>query len=240
MQDEATLIKNRKKIIVVFLALIFVVISSLFIVRGLDKKSIIENLDSAELGTLSNTNLYEIEQSLKIMLKSNYDLTDSALKKVKVVARENSMKIERDEKTKKVKSAKFLIDINEPKLTYEVSFDSELSDTTFTCPELGLMQDANVFCIGTDKQSTIDVALGKYLPYRATTKNGTYFSIWRDYDDGNNPRIEMYASICGDEEKGQEVLNTIKAWIKEKGVNPDILPINYQSSYCDHGSNERD
>ena len=240
MQDEATLIKNRKKIIVVFLVLIFVVISCLFILRGLNNRSIIENLDSAELGSIEDKNLYEIEQALKIMLKSNYKMKEDELKKIKVVARENSMKIERDEKTKKVKSAKFLIDINNPKLTYEVSFDKELSDTTFTCPELGLMQDANVFCIGTDKQSTIDVALGKYLPYRATTKNGTYFSIWRDYDDSNNPRIEMYASICDDKEKGQEVLNTIKAWIKDKGVNPNSLPINYQSSYCDHGSDERD
>lgn len=238
MQNETTLIKNRKKIVVVLLIIAFVVISSLFIIRGLDNRSIIENLDSAKLSSLNREELNQIERLLRTMLKSNYGLKDDALEKVKAVARENSMKIERDEKTKKVKAAKFLIDLNDPKLTYEVAFNNGFSDMTFTCPELGLMQDANVFCIGTDKQSTIDVALDKYLPYRATTKNGTFFSVWHDYDDDNNPRIEMYASICGDEAKGQEVLSTVKTWIKEKGVNPDSIPINYQSSYCDHGSDD--
>ncbi|MBP5656298.1 hypothetical protein J6X15_01795 [Candidatus Saccharibacteria bacterium] len=238
MQDEATLIKNRKKMIVALLVLIFVIASCLFIMNGLSRRNIIENLNSTDLNTLSQKELNEINQSLKIMLKSNYGLDDDALNKVKAVVRENSMKIEQDEKTKKVTAAQFLMDINDPKLTYEVSFDSRLSDTTFKCPELGLMQDANVFCIGSDKQSTIDVALGKYLPFRAKTESGTYFSIWRDYDDNNSPRLEMYASICGDEEKGKEVLSTIKGWIKEKGVNPDSIPINYQSSYCDHGSDD--
>ena len=238
MQDEATIIKNRKKIAVTLIVLIFVVVSCMFIVRTISNRTIVENLDSAELSSLTKSELYEFEQSLKIMLKSNYHLKDDDLKKVKVVVRENTVKVERDEKDKKVKMATFLIDVNEPKLTYEVTFDSGASDTTFACPELGLMQDQNVFCIGTDKQSTIDVALGKYLPYRGTTKSGIFFSVWRDYDDSNSPRLEMYASICGDEEKGQEVLNTIKAWIKDKGVNPDSLPINYQSSYCDHGSDD--
>ncbi|MBO4854994.1 hypothetical protein J5500_01140 [Candidatus Saccharibacteria bacterium] len=238
MQDEATLIKNRKKTIIALVVLIFVAASCLFIINGLGKKSVIENLDSTDLSTLSTKELNEINQSLKIMLKSNYGLNDDALSKVKAVVRENSMKIERNEKTKKIVAADFLMDLNDPKLTYQVSFDGRLSDTTFACPELGLMQDANVFCIGSDKQSTIDVALGKYLPFRAKTESGTYFSIWRDYDDNNSPRLEMYASICGDEEKGEEVLNTIKGWIKEKGVNPDSIPINYQSSYCDHGSDD--
>ena len=105
-----------------------------------------------------------------------------------------------------------------------------------TCPEIGLAKNPDVFCIGTDQVSTIDVMLDKYLPYSATTDDGYYFTIWHDKTGTIKPRLDMYANICNDEKVGESVITAIKTWIKDKGVNPDIVPINYQTSYCEHGN----
>ena len=237
MQDEQIIIKRRKTIIIALFALVFVVASSVFIVNVLLNKSAIENLDSSKLDGIDKEDLRSIERSLKVMMKSNYNLEDSDINNLKLVVREDTVEVKRDSDNK-TSWAHFLIDLNKPKLTYDVSFNSGASDAVFLCPDLSLMQDANEFCIGTDKQSTIDVALDKYLPYHDKTESGIFYSIWHGYDDSNSPRIEMYASICNNETKGAEVLRSIKDWIKDKGVNPDSIPINYQTTYCDHGEDD--
>lgn len=130
-------------------------------------------------------------------------------------------------------TATFLLDIDSPKLTYQVTLDYDTDNFLLVCPDISLVQDPNIFCIGTDKQSTIDANLAKHLPYSGETTSEIPFTISHDYDSKNNPRLTIYASVCGDETLAQEVETEVKNWIRSKGIpNPDIIPLHFPHSYC--------
>jgi len=232
--DERQTIKNRKVLIICAIVLLVAVPVAFYFINIANRRNVIENAGSEKVGELGKVNLEAVEKRVKILLKSYYDYSDDDLEQVKMIVREDSMKITYDEKGK-VDRFSFLVDLNKPELTYLISKDVG-GDIMATCPEIGLAKNPDVFCIGTDQVSTIDVMLDKYLPYSATTDDGYYFTIWHDKTGTIKPRLDMYANICNDEKVGESVMMAIKAWIKDKGVNPDIVPINYQASYCEHGN----
>lgn len=234
MPDENEIkLKNRRIIAIALIVLIFIVAPPcIYLANTFGSKTAVQNSSSSNLDNIPNNQYRILETGLKSLLSNSYDYSEEDLSDLKIIIRENTVTYTYSKD--QVTGTNFLLDVDKLNLTYDVTLEYASEGVFFRCPSLELMKDPNIFCVGTDKQSTIDVALDKYLPYRGKTKSGYSFSIWHDYDDKNNPRIEMYANICNDQKKGAEILQTIKDWIKDKGVNPDIVPINYQESYCEH------
>ena len=193
---------------------------------------IIEPIDNSDSPYFSEIDFSKIEKYLTTVLKANYDLPTETISNLKAIARKDTISPQFNDENQFI-GASFLIDLNEPQLTYLVSYQKNLPDVFFTCPSIELYPNQNVFCIGTDSQSTIDANLDKYLPYLGKTTNGVSFSLKHDYDTNNKPRLDAYADICDDEKRGQEVEESIQKWLKSKGIpNPDIIPVNINYSDC--------
>ena len=210
----------------------FTILITVFIVSSLLNQSIITPIDTSANQILNQINLDDIDSELKILLSSSYNIPSQDLSQVKAVIRNDSITYTTDNHNN-LTDATFLIDLNNPKLTLEVNYQKNIDFVALLCPPIELAQDQNVFCIGYGSQSTIDANLDKYLPYQNFTPNGTFFSIWHDYDDNNKPRLNTFATICDDEQSYQEVNSSIKYWLMQHGIpNPDIIPIHFPHSYC--------
>lgn len=227
---------SRKTItaIVLSIALFFIILLTISIVFPILHQSAILPIDTSNNQILNQINLDDVNLELKTLLSNTYDTTPQELSNLKAIIRENSITYSVDENNN-LANASFLIDLNNPKLTFQVEYQKNVDFVALLCPPIELAQDQNVFCIGYNGQSTIDANLDKYLPYQGFTPNGTYFSIWHDYDDKNKPFLNTYANACDDEESNQEASATIKYWLMQHGIaNPDIIPINLQTSNCTH------
>lgn len=235
MEQYSSQHQRTTKIAIILLIILFnVVIITITIIQAITAPTgSIEPVSTANLPYISQVNLPNIEKKLDIILKSYYKPSPEELATLKAIIRENTFnyKLKNDGI---LDSATFLIDLNNPQLTYQVEYHNNSSEVFITCPPIELAQNQDIFCIGLDSQSTIDANLDKYLPYRGSTSSGVSFSIKHDYDKQNLPRLDVYANICGDERKGKEVEETVLEWVKSKGIpNPKIIPIyiNYQDCY---------
>ena len=215
--------------------LFITVIITIAIINPLLNQPSIAPISSSRDPHLSQINLSDLDYVLFTHVNSFYDLSLEQIQNFKSVIREDTIKYKLDENDK-ITSATFIIDVNDPKLTYQVNDQIDADFISLNCPTIDLVQDPNVFCIGYDRNSTIDANLGKYLPYQGTTPNGTVFSIWRDFNDDGRPYIDSYANICNDESISNEVKTSIKYWLMQHGIpNPDVIPLNFHSDYCFHG-----
>lgn len=238
---EETQSQNQKatKIAIILLIILFnVVIATIAIINAITAPSgSIEPVSNTSSTYFSQIDTSSIEQKLIILLKSYYDASPKDLTNLKAVIRENTLTYKLDNDNQ-LTEAKFLIDLNEPQLTYQVEYQKDGSEIMITCPPIELAQNQDIFCIGLDTYSTIDSNLDKYLPYRGVTPSGVQFSIKHDRDSNNMPRLDIYANICNDETKGKEVENTVKEWIQSKNIpNPSIIPTNINYSDCYYKEN---
>lgn len=234
MKPESSITTNRQGIIAIISLILFfiTIIVTVSTLVPLLSRSVIAPINTSSDPHLSQINLTDVENQLKAILENSYGLSPAELSQVQAVIREDTINYNLNKD--KVESAKFIIDLNEPKLTYLVNDEIENQFISFTCPSIDLVQDPNVFCIGYGNQSTIDANLGKYLPYSNTIANDIEYTLWQDLDDNNRPRLEAYANICNDEQIAKAIKSDIAEWLKSHGIdNPNVIPLNMPYSYCD-------
>lgn len=235
--DEAK--KFKKTIIIsilVFIAVLVVIFTIYFAVTYKGNGQIVNNRDG-ELSAFKDSDFENIETAVKGFL-NQYGLTEKEISDAKIVIREGSVKI-RKESYDDAEYASFLVDVSNPKLTYEASLmiGGPEEEVFLTCPAVSLMQDPEVFCVGNERESTIDVALGDYLPYNSVEagESDLGISIWHDYDESDGwPTLKISAGVCDGSDQTKQVEQFVKDWVRRKGgVNPDIIPMSFEYVECD-------
>ena len=109
--DERQTIKNRKVLIICAIVLLVAIPVAFYFINIANRRNVIENAGSEKVSELGKVNLEAVEKRVKILLKSYYDYSDDDVKQVKMIVREDSMKITYDEKGK-VDRFSFLVDLN--------------------------------------------------------------------------------------------------------------------------------
>ena len=229
--------KHIRNAIIATILLFFVIIITIAILAPLSQPTAIAPVSSDISSHLSGSDLSKIETSVKNHLSSTYNTPSDELNSLSIVIREDTFKSVQNN-TDSILYTRFIIDLNEPKYSYLVTYRPSIKSVNLTCPSLDQTQDPNLFCIADSGYSTIDADLGQYLPYQDTTTSGTDFSISHHGGDSySDPYLSIYASVCGDEAAATEVETAVKDWIRSKGIpNPDIIPLHFPHSYC----NDRD
>ena len=227
---------NRVKIIAVLVVLAIIVISVLaYSISSMFSGSKVVNKGEGDISVFTDSDIKHIEEGVNSFLKYAYGMSDSDISEVKITIREGSIRLEEYEDGI---MARFLVDVSNPRLTYDGSLmiGGSEDEVFLTCPDVSLMQDPNVFCIGHDRESTIDMALGDYLPYETGMEDdGLYMYVWQDYDDDTGtPLLKVVLGACEDGEDGDEAREMLDNWIREKGkVNPRIIPKEISYLECD-------
>jgi hypothetical protein len=194
-------------------------------------KSIITSREG-EAKYFTDADLKRIDESARRFLKV-YDLSDSEIANAEIVVRDGSVRVRENEYSGD-KTISFLIDISNPRLTYAGSIVTGTEELFLTCPEISLMQDPSVFCVGNERESTIDVALGAYLPFDTGEASNPYISLWQDYDKKTDlPYLRANVSVCEDGEGSDEVREFINNWIREHGrIDPSVIPLKIHYLDC--------
>ena len=229
--------KFKKTIIVavlVFFAIIAIVFTIYFAVSGKNDDQIV-NKGSEELSVFKDSDFEHIQAAVKGFLPQ-YGLNEQEIADVKIMIREGTVKV-RKEEYDGAEYASFLVDVSNPKVTYQGSLmiGGDEEEVFLTCPALSLMQDPDVFCVGNERESTIDVVLGDYLPYNSIDagESNIGITITQDFDDYDGmPMLLVRAGVCEEDDEEKVVRTFVKDWIREKGVNPDIIPTEYEFLDC--------
>ena len=176
---------------------------------------------------LEKPDLITIEQQLRNFLGKTYNLTPEQSSSLTAVIREDTIT------NNDSNGVVFLIDISEPKLTFQVTYQKEQATANFSCPPIELAQSPDIFCIGQNRQSTIDTNLSDYLPYQGLTPNGTEYYIWQAPKSDYTPRLDIIANTCNNELLNKEVKSAIDYWLIQHGItNPDIIPTKISYPDC--------
>ena len=245
MEEEYQRKGNAKRaaiiigVLVLFIIIAFVIY---FIINAANNRMQITNERTGEFAVFERTDFEHIQNAIKSYLKNAYKMTDSEIAEVKMTLREGSIRVEEYDGDKFVR---FLVDLDSPRLTYEgtlVAGAEDDEEVFVTCPRVEDMQDKNVFCIGHDRESTIDMALGEYLPYDnfddleegEDGPEGMMIRIWQDYDEETGlPTLKANVGACENGEDGKEALAFVKNWIRQNGnIDPEIIPLEMIYSDC--------
>lgn len=197
------------------------------------QQSIIEPINTSTYPILKEFDFTIIGQTIQDLIVAYYEISTEELSNLKANIRESTIQYDTNSNDK-ITSIQFIIDINQPRLTYMISDQVDANDTTtLSCPPIELVQDPSVFCIGSDQKTTIDVNLSQYLPHQSTTRNGINYYLRQESGIINNPQLIAYANICNKDANMKEVKNDIEFWLIQHGIsNPEIIPISIKDSGC--------
>lgn len=245
MEEEYQRKGNAKRAIILIGSLVMFTIVAFVIYFAIDAANhpnMITNERTGEFAVFTKSDYEHIQNAVRSYLKNAYKYSDDEILKVKITIREGSVVVEEWENEKNVH---FIIDLDSPKLTYAgqlVAGGSE-DDVFVTCPPIEKMQDKNVFCIGHDRESTIDMALGEYLPYDNLDEieedddnnaSGVAIQIWQDYDEETGiPTLKVSLGACKNSPDGNTARKWVMDWIRENGkIDPEILPLDIIYADC--------
>lgn len=231
MYDKAKVKKLTIIAVLAFLILIAIV-AILFVISTLNSNEVVYD---EEMSVFKESDIENIRERAKAFIRS-YGLTEKEVNEAKIVIRKGSVKTRVEDYDGAV-YASFIIDISNPKVTYKGSLmvGGSEEELFLVCPELSLAQDPDVFCVGHDGESTIDVALGDYLPYDSYEEGDSNMtvSMEQDFDDKGWPYLNINVGACEDGSDGDTAREFVNTWIREKGgVNPDIIPKKFHYVDC--------
>lgn len=197
------------------------------------QQSIIEPVSKSTDPIINQFNFTTIGQALQGLITNSYDFSPKELSNLKAIIREDTIKYATNSNGK-ITNIQFIIDTNQPKLTYIVNDQIDIEENiTISCPSIDLVQDPNVFCIDLNNKTTIDVNLSQYLPYQGSTRNRIEYYLRQEANTLISSQLIAYSNICNDEDNKQEVKSDIDFWLIQHGIsNPDVIPITIKDSGC--------
>ena len=239
MENENTSIKRRKVFLVLlYVSILFVAIAiwiASTIARTPDDEAEIRNIDKSGLEINSKLKT-TMQKKLYETIKLAYGIKDGK-QPIGHIRKETLKGTEQSDGTKVYK---FIVDVDD----YQVSYSAEIWDMKndkdyqafFYCVAPEESKYPNNFCVGYNGQSTIDVTIGNALPLVAKkTRSGYYYDVKVEYKKKSiQPYLFVYASVCNDTDKINEIREDLRTWIQEKGYNPDMYTIEIPSESCTH------
>jgi len=226
--------KQIKVVGILALLAVVSVISAIYVAVLVNQPETIVTTREGNMQYLTDEDIAKVNESARGFLKS-YDLSDGEIAAAKIVVREGTVRVT-ENKYDGSKTIRFLIDIDHPRLTYDTSIVSGTDEIFMSCPAISLMQDPGVFCVGNERESTIDVALGSYLPFDTGTESDQqmYISLWKDFDKETQlPVLRANVGACEEGEDGEEARKFINDWIREHGrIDPAIIPLKIHYVSC--------
>lgn len=188
------------------------------------------NIDQINTG-MTNQEIDDLEKYVGESLKANEEYKD----KVGIKALIRPASFERKEKDGVV-LYRFLMDIDEYKATYEVSFGlvngkGFYEPPMVACPLPAQMKYPETNCVGQRASSNVSTFEFK-LPYYFRLASGEFVTVTSDYDDDGREYLNVRVSSCGN----AEIINTARAevekWIKSLEYEPSDYEIKVPE-FCD-------
>ncbi len=193
------------------------------------------NIDQIDSG-LSGREIGELEGYLWQSLQRNHGFSDDKDGVIAIV-RPSSFTKTTD---MGVTSYSFLMDVDEFRATYQVSFalmkgkgfyESPMVD----CPAPELMKYEGAYCQG-EKTSTLSTTIGRSLPYYFNLDTGELVTVMRDVDVGGSDYLKVRVSSCGDAAIVERATEAVQQWIKSLGYEPSNYKI-ITPEFCDGAGN---
>lgn len=224
--------KNQRTILISLVAGFIIVILIAVLGTLLDKKPLnLYNIDQVESG-LSGQQVGELEKFIWESLQQAQGFDKDTSEIVALVRPSSFIKTTKDNIT----NYDFIVDIDEFKTTYEVSFAMMKGEGFYEapvvdCPAPSLMKYPDVKCTG-GKTSTLSVTIGRSLPYYFNLSNGELVTVTRNTTDAGEEYLNVRVSACGDEAIITETKEQVEAWIKSLGYEPSDYSIKIPE-FCD-------
>ncbi|MBQ1373369.1 hypothetical protein IIY66_01015 [Candidatus Saccharibacteria bacterium] len=131
---------------------------------------------------------------------------------------------------------RFLIDVDEFEVTYEISFGlvgnkGFYEPPTVTCPLPSQMKYPETKCIGT--QTKLNVTVFDFdLPYHFRLNSGEYVIVTAAYSDDGQEYLNVEVSSCGDSGVKNMAREEVEEWLASLGHERDDYVI-VISDFCD-------
>lgn len=223
--------KRIKNILIAALACFVVIVVFSAIMTLVIKKPIdLYNIDQINTG-MTDKEIDDLEKRIGESLKANTNYENRT--GIKALVRPASF--ERKEKDGVV-LYRFLMDIDEYKYTYEVSFgivDGKgfYEPPTVVCPLPEQMKYSGVSCTG--QRSAVDIStLGLKLPYYFRLESGEFVTVTSNYSSEGKGYLDVKVSSCGDVEVMRVARAEVENRIKSLGRDPDDYDIRVPE-FCD-------
>ncbi len=224
--------KYGKKQIFAFVIIAYSIISILIVLIVLvfftydDQKIIINN----ELKTIDNNNISRddytvIRKNLRLLSTNTYKHNPD--EEIIASVRESTY-------SESGNTISFIMDVESLKSTYAVWLShgaKNAEEVELSCVSNKVSKYPDEFCIGSDGQSTIDADLEGYLPLKEFYSSGRPKYVVTHQAYTTKLEAKVYVK-CDDEEGRTNIENEIKAWITQKGVNAEKVPIEYDKNAC--------
>ena len=223
--------KNIKTIIIAVLSF-FALIVVIAAIRELTFKKPVDlyNIDQINTG-MTDEEINDLEKYIGESLSANSKYKDK--NGVKVLVRPASF--ERKERDG-VALYRFLIDIDEFRDTYEVSFGL-FGDKGFyepprvACPLSVQMKYPETNCVG--QRATTSVSTFEFkLPYYFRLNSGEFVTVTAEYADDGKEYLNVRVSSCGNTEIMNNARTEVEKWIKSLDYEPDDYEIKVPE-FCD-------
>ena len=209
------------------LIIVYAIISAALTVKPLK----ISNLNQIETN-LTNGQINELEDFLWQAVEENENITEAS-ETISALIRPSSYQETDSEAARRYQ---FLVDIDEYKLTYQVSF-SLVGDKSFyeqpdiSCPATELMKYPETYCkVG--RSSTTSITIGSLLPYEFRLDSGELVIVSTGYDENGKDFLNVRVSSCGD----VGIINKARAEVEKWIVSQELDPNNYEikiPEFCD-------
>ena len=227
--------KNIKTILITVLAC-FALILVIAVIRVLTLRKPIElyNVDQINTG-MTDQEIDDLEKYVGESLKANEEYKD--IVGIKALIRPASF--ERQEKDGVV-LYKFLMDLDEYKATYEVSFGLAIGKGFYepprvACPLPAQMKYPETNCVG--QRATTSVSTFEFkLPYYFRLDSGEFVTVTAEYADDGKEYLNVRVSSCGNTEIMNNARTEVEKWIKSLDYEPDDYEIKVPE-FCDGGAN---
>ncbi|MCR5700156.1 MAG: hypothetical protein K6G49_01860 [Candidatus Saccharibacteria bacterium] len=228
--------KNQRIVLISLAAGIIIVILVALLGVLLAKKPLnLENLDQVDSG-LTSSEVTDLEKYIWESLQRTQGFSDNQVEIVALIRPSSFSKVTNDNIT----NYNFLIDIDEFKATYLVSFalmgnkgfyESPMID----CPTPELMKYPETYCKG-EKTSTTTVTIGRSLPYYFNLSSGELVTVTLGKTEANEEVLNVRVSSCGNETIVAETREKVNAWIESLGYEPSNYNIEILE-FCDGAGN---
>lgn len=228
--------KNQKIILISLATGIIAVILVALLGTLLVKKPLnLYNLDQVDSG-LSSSEVGDLEKFLWQSLQRTQGYDDDRQEIVALIRPSSFSKTEQNG----IKNYSFIMDVDEFKATYLVSFalmgnkgfyESPMVD----CPAPDLMKYPETYCKG-EKTSTASVTVGRSLPYYFNLDSGELITVTLSRTNANEEYLNVRVSSCGNKTVITEATKSVQNWIKSLGYEPEKYKI-IVPELCDGAGN---
>lgn len=227
--------KNIKTILITILAC-FALIVIIAVIRVLTLRKPIElyNVDQINTG-MTDQEIDDLEKYVGESLSANEEYKD----KVGIKALIRPASFEKQEKDGVV-LYRFLMDVDEYRATYEVSFGlvngkGFYEPPTVACPLSTQMKYPETNCVG--QRATAKVSTFEFkLPYYFRLEGGEFVTVTAEYADDGREYLNVRVSSCGDTGIMNAARAEVEKWIKSLDFEPSDYEIKVPE-FCDGEAN---